>query len=292
MDGHLELGGHPTLYWVLVTLLPASRAPVIPATAAPARPTTTRRSRPAGGSRRALSSTTSSARALGPSARRRSGVLDRRLFEHELDGAGGPPGHRGALSRVGQSGRHASPCCRDQPEGRAAPFVAADSPASIPGFVAGCNELLDALDPAVRAVIREGDAAARPSTPEFEAAAMEFLNRTSAALDPWPTTSRALRRHGTGPDGLRDHERPDGVHRRGDDQGLRHHRPPRRDRGSGAARLGRARRCPPALVEAMHQRLRHGERVLFEDSSHMPHIEEPERFLAVVQDFLERSEAA
>ena len=47
----------------------------------------------------------------------------------------------------------------------------------------------------------------------------------------------------------------------------------------------------PHLVAAMHERLRHGERVLFEDSSHMPHIEEPERFLEVVEGFLERSEA-
>ena len=48
----------------------------------------------------------------------------------------------------------------------------------------------------------------------------------------------------------------------------------------------------PHLTAAMHERLRHGERVVFEDSSHMPHIEEPERFLAVVEGFLERSEAA
>ena len=47
----------------------------------------------------------------------------------------------------------------------------------------------------------------------------------------------------------------------------------------------------PQLVAAMHERLRHGERVLFEDSSHMPHIEEPERFLEVVEEFLERTEA-
>jgi pimeloyl-ACP methyl ester carboxylesterase len=31
--------------------------------------------------------------------------------------------------------------------------------------------------------------------------------------------------------------------------------------------------------------------VVFEDSSHMPHVEEPERFLAVVEEFLERCEA-
>jgi pimeloyl-ACP methyl ester carboxylesterase len=41
----------------------------------------------------------------------------------------------------------------------------------------------------------------------------------------------------------------------------------------------------------MHERLRCGERVVFDDSSHMPHIEEPDRFLAVVQDFLARCEA-
>ena len=47
----------------------------------------------------------------------------------------------------------------------------------------------------------------------------------------------------------------------------------------------------PHLAAAMDERLRHGERVLFEDSSHMPHIEEPERFLEVVEEFLARTEA-
>ena len=47
----------------------------------------------------------------------------------------------------------------------------------------------------------------------------------------------------------------------------------------------------PHLTAAMHERLRCGERVVFDDSSHMPHIEEPDRFLAVVQDFLARCEA-
>jgi proline-specific peptidase len=47
----------------------------------------------------------------------------------------------------------------------------------------------------------------------------------------------------------------------------------------------------PHLTAAMHERLRRGERVVFEDSSHMPHVEEPDRFIAVVQDFLTRCEA-
>ena len=47
----------------------------------------------------------------------------------------------------------------------------------------------------------------------------------------------------------------------------------------------------PAVVAAMDERLRHAEWALFEDSSHMPHIEEPERFRAVVEEFLARTEA-
>jgi L-proline amide hydrolase len=48
----------------------------------------------------------------------------------------------------------------------------------------------------------------------------------------------------------------------------------------------------PAVVAAMHEQLRDGEWMLFEDSSHMPHLEEPERFLSVVGAFLGRVESA
>ena len=48
----------------------------------------------------------------------------------------------------------------------------------------------------------------------------------------------------------------------------------------------------PSVVAAAHERLRDSEWVLFEDSSHMPLLEEPERFLSVVSAFLERVEAA
>ena len=73
---------------------------------------------------------------------------------------------------------------------------------------------------------------------------------------------------------------------------LRHHRP-----------AARTSRCPvllvsgehdevrPHLTAAMAERLRRGERVVFEDSSHMPRVGGPERFLAVVEGFLERTEA-
>ena len=53
---------------------------------------------------------------------------------------------------------------------------------------------------------------------------------------------------------------------------------------------GRHDECTPALVEPLHDGIAGSEWVIFEDSAHMPYLEEPERYLQVVGDFLERVE--
>jgi L-proline amide hydrolase len=170
--------------------------------------------------------------------------------------------------------------------------VAADAPSSVPAFVAGCNELLDAMDPEVRETIRAGERSGATGTPEFQAAAMEFYKRHVCRVDPWPDyvvrSFDAMESdptvYGTmnGPTEftvvgtIRDFDITDRL---------------------GEIEVpvllisGEHDEVRPQLTAAMHERLRHGERVVFENSSHMPHVEEPERFLAVVEDFLSRSEA-
>lgn len=54
---------------------------------------------------------------------------------------------------------------------------------------------------------------------------------------------------------------------------------------------GRHDECTPALVEPLHHGIAGSEWVLFEDSSHMAYLEEPERYLEVVGAFLRRVEA-
>jgi len=54
---------------------------------------------------------------------------------------------------------------------------------------------------------------------------------------------------------------------------------------------GRHDECTPKLVEPLHQGIAGSEWVIFEESAHMPYLEEPERYLEVVGDFLERVEA-
>ncbi|MDX6505388.1 MAG: proline iminopeptidase [Gaiellaceae bacterium] len=55
---------------------------------------------------------------------------------------------------------------------------------------------------------------------------------------------------------------------------------------------GRYDECTPALVEPLHDGIAGSEWVLFEESAHMPYLEEPERYLEVVSEFLKRVEAS
>ena len=54
---------------------------------------------------------------------------------------------------------------------------------------------------------------------------------------------------------------------------------------------GRYDECTPGLVEPLHHGIEGSEWVIFEESAHMPYLEETQRYLQVVQEFLERVEA-
>jgi pimeloyl-ACP methyl ester carboxylesterase len=54
---------------------------------------------------------------------------------------------------------------------------------------------------------------------------------------------------------------------------------------------GRYDEATPLIAETVHRGISGSEWVLFENSSHMPHVEETERFLQVLTSFLERIES-
>jgi L-proline amide hydrolase len=54
---------------------------------------------------------------------------------------------------------------------------------------------------------------------------------------------------------------------------------------------GRYDECTPKLAEEAQRGIPGADRVLFEESSHMAFVEEPERFRSVLTDFLARVEA-
>ncbi len=54
---------------------------------------------------------------------------------------------------------------------------------------------------------------------------------------------------------------------------------------------GRYDEVTPACIEKLKQGISGSEWILFEDSSHMPHLEETERFLQRLDKFLSRVES-
>jgi proline iminopeptidase len=55
---------------------------------------------------------------------------------------------------------------------------------------------------------------------------------------------------------------------------------------------GRYDETRPEETAWYHSLVPGAEMVVFEDTSHVPHLEEPERFLQVLRDFLNRTETA
>ena len=171
--------------------------------------------------------------------------------------------------------------------------VAADSPSSIEAFVAGANALLEnGFPPEVVATIRAGERSGETSTPEFQAAVMEFYKRHVCRLDPWPDeVVRAFSAMEADPTVYATMNGPTEFTVVGTIAGF-----------DITDRLGEIEvpvllvsgehdEVRPSVVAAMHERLRDSQWELFADSSHMPHLEEPERFDQVVTAFLARAEA-
>jgi L-proline amide hydrolase len=295
MEGHLVLDGHRTWYRVVGDLDPnADRAPVIICHGGPG--ATHDYVEPIGELERfgracvlydqLGNGNSDHLRDADPS------FWTAELFQRELTALAD---HLGVASRyhvIGQSwgGMLALLHGIERPPGLLS-LVVADSPGSVAAFVAGANELLETLPPDVVETIRAGERSGETSTPEFEAAVMEFYKRFVCRTDPWPDyvvrSFAAMESDPTvystmnGPTEftvvgtIRDFDITD-----------------RLEEIEVPVLLisGQYDEVRPHVVEAVHDRLRDSEWLLFEDSSHMPHVEERERFLEVVERFLLRVE--
>ena len=295
MEGYLEREGHRTWYRVVGDLEPgAQRAPVVLCHGGPG--ATHDYLEP-------LSALARSGRAVVLYDQLGNGRSDHlpdadpsfwtvELFERELAALAAHLGIDERYHVLGQSwgGMLALLHGLERPPGLLS-LVAADSPGSVADFVAGCNELLEGFPPEVVATIREGERTGETSTPEFQAAVMEFYKRHVCRLDPWPDeVNRAFGAIEADPTVYGTMNGPTEFTVIGTIKDF-----------DITERLGEIEvpvllvsgahdEVRPSVVAAMHERLRDSEWELFEDSSHMPHLEEPERFRTVVERFWERGE--
>jgi L-proline amide hydrolase len=215
------------------------------------------------------------------------------LFRRELAELVRHLGWDGGYHVLGQSwgGMLAMEHALEHPAGLRS-IVVADSPASMRLWVEEANRLREDLPVDVQQALTLHEAQGTTDSPEYQQAITAFYRRHVCRLDPWPDdvvrTFAALEEDATVYGTMNG---PSEFHVIGT----------LRD-WDVTARLGeidvpvlllsgRYDEATPRIVGEIHERIRGSEWVLFEESSHMPHVEEPERFLAAVEGFLERVES-
>ncbi len=173
-------------------------------------------------------------------------------------------------------------------------LILASTSASVPQWARETEYLKTTLPREVQDTIRRHEAAGRFDHPEFEAAMMEFYNRYVCRRDPWPEPlMRSLNNlmsseaaHASyltmqGPTeftvtgNLKDWDRTDRL-------------------GEITAptllTFGRYDEFTAACAETLHRGIPRAELHIFKESAHEAHLEETERYLQVLRDFLRRVE--
>jgi proline-specific peptidase len=164
-------------------------------------------------------------------------------------------------------------------------------PTAAETWKAEAKRLRDELPEQVKRVLAKHEAAGTTEDPEYEAAEAEFWRRHICRVDPMPASvlrGRAAKNRAV-------YESLWGVSEWNPDGKLRDWDVRPRLGEIDVPTLvtsGRYDECTPKLAEEAQRGIRGAERVLFEESSHMAFVEEPERFRAALSDFLARAEAA
>ncbi|MFJ5699833.1 proline iminopeptidase-family hydrolase [Arthrobacter sp. NPDC093139] len=173
--------------------------------------------------------------------------------------------------------------------GRVASLVLSDPLLSMPRFAAGTANLRAALPEGVREVLDRHEEAGTLDSGEYQDAAMEFYRRYVCRLDPWPEP--LMRSFGQLNGTI--YERMQGpnefvitgIHKDYDITG-------RLGEISVPTLFicGRYGETRPEETTLYHSMTPGSELVIFEESSHVPHLEEPEPYLQALRDFLQRAE--
>lgn len=172
-----------------------------------------------------------------------------------------------------------------RPQGVASLILASTS-ASLPQFVAETTRLKSDLPFETQQTLQRYEASRDYRHPDYEAAVLEFYNRHLCRLDPWPEpllrsienlNDNAVYETMNGPNefivigNLKTWDRTDRL-------------------GEISVptliTVGRYDELTPTCAETLHRGIPHSRMVLFEESAHLAHLEEPDKYRQVVADFI------
>jgi L-proline amide hydrolase len=170
-------------------------------------------------------------------------------------------------------------------------LIVADSPASMPQWVAEANRLRTELPSDVQTTLLQHEAAGTTDDPAYQEAMLVFYRRHVCRLDPWPDClNQTFEKLTQDPEVYFTMNGPsefhvigvikdwDIVNRLGEIQ------------VPTLVISGRYDEATPAIAETVYRGIPGSEWVVFEQSSHTPHLEETEHYLQVVASFLDRHE--
>ena len=209
------------------------------------------------------------------------------LFKDELVDLTRELGIAERYAVVGQSwgGMLAMEHALDHPDGLRA-IVVADSPASIPLWVEEANRMRADLPHDVQETLTRHEADGTTETKEYADAVRVYYDRHLCRV-PWPDfVTRSFAQMDEDPTVYHTMNGPSEFHCIGS---LKTWDITDRLPEISTPTLlvsGRYDEATPHIVEQIHQRIPGAQWQVFEESSHMPHVEEPDAFLETVEAFL------
>jgi L-proline amide hydrolase len=179
-----------------------------------------------------------------------------------------------------------------QPSGLVS-LTVANSPASMAQWVSEANRLRAALPPDVQQTLLQHEEQGTTDSQEYQDAMLVFYRRHVCRVDDWPEcVTRALEKLAQHPEVYYTMNGPSEFHVIGT---LKTWDITNRLPEITVPTLllsGRYDEATPMIVETIHRGIPGSEWILFEQSSHLPHVEETERYIEVMDEFLRRVEGA
>ncbi|MCL4247439.1 MAG: proline iminopeptidase-family hydrolase [Anaerolineae bacterium] len=177
-----------------------------------------------------------------------------------------------------------------QPQGVAS-LTIASSPASMIQWVQEANRLREELPPDVQATLLKHEAAGTTSDPEYIAAMQVFYDRHVMRLLPYPDyVKRSFDYLAEGGEVYNTMNGPSEFHVIGTLKGwdIRHRLP--EINAPTLVTSGRYDEATPLIAETVKNGIPGARWVIFENSSHSSHVEEAERYMQVLSDFIRQHE--
>jgi L-proline amide hydrolase len=177
-----------------------------------------------------------------------------------------------------------------QPEGLES-LTVASSPASMIQWVEEANRLREDLPPEVQQTLLKHEAEGTVDSPEYEEAMNVFYARHVCRAEPAPEyVQRTFSAIARNPEVYHTMNGPSEFHVVGTLKTWDIIPRLGEIRVPSLVTSGRHDEATPLIAETVHKGIPGSEWIIFEESSHMAHAEEPERYMQVLDDFLSRVE--